>query len=390
MSDLTSSFRTKQHRPTHHRRAPSGSHDDPDSILARLPIGTHDYIRVLGAIIKKKNHEHAKKHKGVSHKTIYERERFLVRFFRELRRETKYNNLDPRQLANRHIEVMVERWVARGLHTATIHNYLSFLRTYASWISKAGMVREPEFYVGSESPHAHRTQVAAEDKSWSAKNVDVEKKIREITAFDVHVGRQLELCIRFALRPKEARHFRPHGTIIPREQTMPRDAAPFPECQEFVRIRHGTKGGRPRDVPLQTAEQRELLARLAAEVAPGTFVGQPGHTNLQSQSRFYYVIRKFGISKKDLGVVAHGLRHQNVNDGYEGECGAASPVRGGTSRPAGDHLARQRAAIRLGHSRVRVTVNYLGRQIRGAECQGPRADDNDAADVDNDAAEVTT
>jgi hypothetical protein len=109
MSDFTSSFRTKQHSPTHHRRAQSGSHDDPDTILARLPIGTHDYIRVLGAIIKKKNHEHAKKHKGVSHKTIYERERFLVRFFRELRRETKYNNLDPRQLANRHIEVMVER-----------------------------------------------------------------------------------------------------------------------------------------------------------------------------------------------------------------------------------------------------------------------------------------
>jgi Phage integrase, N-terminal len=219
----------------------SGSHDDPDSILARLPIGTHDYIRVLGAIIKKKNHEHAKKHKGVSHKTIYERERFLVRFFRELRRETKYNNLDPRQLANRHIQVMVERRVARGLHTATIHNYLSFLRTYASWISKAGMVREPEFYVGNESPHAHRTQVAAEDKSWSAKNVDVEAKIREITAFDTHVGRQLELCIRFALRPKEARHFRPHGAIIPSEQAIPRDAAPFPECREFVRVRHGTR-----------------------------------------------------------------------------------------------------------------------------------------------------
>jgi integrase len=375
MSDFTTSLRTKQHSPTHHRRAQSGSHDDPDSILARLPIGTHDYIRVLGAIIKKKNHEHATKHKGVSHKTMYERERFLVRFFRELRRQTKYNNLDPRQLANRHIEVIVERWVARGLHTTTIHNYLSFLRTYASWIAKPGMVRAPEFYVGSESPHAHRTQVAIEDKSWSRKNVDVEGKIREIAAFDVHVGRQLELCIRFALRPKEARHFRPHGVIIPREQAIPRDAEPFPECREFVRVRHGTKGGRPRDVPLQTAEQRELLTRLAAEVPPGMFVGRPERSNAQSQARFYYVIRRFGISKKDLGVVAHGLRHQSANDGYEDECGAASPVRGGASRPAGDRLARQRAAVRLGHSRVRVTVNYLGRHVRGAECP------HDAAEV---------
>jgi hypothetical protein len=32
-------------------------------------------------------------------------------------------------------------------------------------------------------------------------------------------------------------------------------------------------------------------------------------------------------------VVAHGLRHQKVNDGYQDDCGSPSPVRGGTAGP---------------------------------------------------------
>jgi len=186
-----------------------GCESDPDTVLARLPIGTSDWIRVLGAILKKHNYKHSKKAKGVGFKTALDRQRLYAGFFRELRRHTPYSNLDPRQLANRHIEAMVERSTARNLATATIHNYLSFLRTYCGWIGKPGMVRKPEFYVGAESLHAHRTQVATSDASWTAKNVDIEGKIAEIAAFDAWVGLRLELCVAFGMRPKESGHFRP-------------------------------------------------------------------------------------------------------------------------------------------------------------------------------------
>ena len=369
---------TRKHRARPHEgRATHGASEDPDVILSRLPIGTRDFIRVVGAILKKHNHEHALKHKGVSYKTMLDRQRFLVAFFRELRRETKFMNLDPRQLGNRHIEEMVARWVERGLATATLHNYLSFLRTYAGWIGKPGMVREPQYYVGPESPHAHRIQVATSDKSWTAMKVDISAKIAEIGAFDPWVGMQLELCAEFGMRPKEARHFRPHGSIIKRDEANPRDTAPFPECAEFVRVKHGTKGGRPRDVPLMTDAQRELLARVTAAVPSGMFVGRPDHTSKQSQSRFYYVIRKFGVSRDQLGVVAHGLRHQKVNDRYEEDCGAPSPVRGGTGRPFGDGRARERGAKLLGHSRLRATTPYVGAQERGAEDEPPQTTDGD-------------
>lgn len=371
MSNSRSSKQVRLGRP-HQRRAPPGTSEDPDAILARLPVGTRDYIRVVGALLKKFNHQHATKHKGVSFDTMLDRQRFLAAFFRELRRHTQFNNLDPRQLANRHVTVMVARWVERGLKTATIHNYLSFLRTYAGWIGKAGMVLPPEHYVGSDSPHAHRKQVATQDKSWSAKHIDIKAKTAEIAAFDPWVGLQVEICDAFGLRGKEARHFHPHDAIIPREQANPRDAEAFPEAEFFVQVRHGAKGGRARDVPLTTAAQRELIERCCADVAKGMYVGRPGRTSEQNQNRFHYVLRKFGISEKQLGVVAHGLRHQLVNDEYERDTGSPTPVRGGDVRPIGDTFARERAAARLGHSRVQIVSCYIGPQDRGPEGGSPR------------------
>ena len=293
---------------------------------------------------------------------MVDRQRFLAAFFRELRRHTRFIKLDPRQLAGRHVEHMVARWVERGLATATIHNYLSFLRTYADWIGKAGMVRNPEFYVGVESQHAHRTQVAMTDHSWTAKEVNIAAKIAEVSTFDPWVGLQLELCAQFGMRGKEARHFRPHEAVIPREAANARDAQAFPECETFLRLRHGTKGGRTRDVPVMSETQRALLERVKAMVAPGMYVGWPGYTSQQSQSRFYYVIRKFGVSKKDLGIVAHGLRHQRVNDAFEKDSGSLSPVRGGRGTVLHDEEARRRAARLLGHNRLQVTNCYLGKQ----------------------------
>ena len=344
----------------HPRREVRTSPTDPHYILRTTPQGTRDWPRVLGAILRLHNHEHSSKHKGVSLKTMNDRQKFLVGFFDELRKQTPFRDADPRNLGSRHVEVMVERWVSRGLATATIHNYLSFLRTFAGWTGKQGMVRSPEHYVGEGSPHAHRSQVASEDHSWSAKEVDALALISRVADADAWVGLQLELCYHFGMRGKEARHFRPHGCVIDRLNANPPDAAPFPGVQQFVRIANGTKGGRPRDVPLITDAQRDLLARCCAQVEPGMYVGYPGMSPLAAQSRFYYVVRKFGISKRELGIVVHGLRHEHINDRYEEDAGAPSPVRGGTNTSPESAQARLRAARVLGHGRLEVTTCYLG------------------------------
>jgi hypothetical protein len=76
---------------------------------------------------------------------------------------------------------------------------------------------------------------------------------------------------------------------------------------------------------------------------------------VRARRRFYYILNKFGITKKQLGVVAHGLRHQHVNDAFERDTGAPSPVRGATARSTDDKIARQRASNVLGHGRLQVT-----------------------------------
>jgi integrase len=367
----------------HPPRERAGSIDHPDHVLKTLPIGTPDYIRVVGAILKKHNALHSAKHKGVSVETMVDRARFLVAFWRELRRKTKFNAVDPRQLNGRHVECMVARWLDRRLATATIHNYLSFLRTYAGWIGKPGLVRPPEYYVGADSPHAHRSYVATEDHSWTARNIDIEAKIQEVSAFDERVGLQLELCYRFGLRAKEARFLRPCEALVERDLALPKDAQAFPEAATFLRISRGAKGGRHRDVPIKTDAQRAALARAQALCPDGAHLGQPGLTAMQAQTRFYYVVRKFGISKRELGVVAHGLRHQRVNDDFSADAGERSPVRGATSASADDESARERATRLLGHSRTQITNCYLG-----SSTQLPQAVTVSTSSTDADAAEA--
>lgn len=348
----------------HAARPPSGSPSDPETILRDVPIGHRDWKRVLGAVLALHNHKHASKMKGVSYKTMLDRQRFLASFYDDLRHNTRFCNADPRELQQRHVRAAADLWRERGLSTATVHNYLSFLRTYCEWIGRPGLVRDVEFYYGENSPYLHRQRVAREDHSWLAKRVDVEAKLTEVYAHDRWVAMQLELCYRFGMRPKEARFFRPHVAVIPRELANPRDAEHFPGCERFLRVRYGTKGGRPRDVPIRTDEQRALIARAMESVAPGMYVGEPGRSAQQNLHRFYNVLRRFGITKAGLGVVAHGLRHQHANDDYAASSGAASPVRGGHCDRETDVVSRHAVAAILGHERLDITNCYLGSSRR--------------------------
>lgn len=368
MNDIHHSRRT--HDLGHARRGAKGGHNDPQAQLDRLPIGHRDYKRVLGALLKLHNHAHAGKHKGVSFETMRVRQRFLMGFFAELRTRTKYANLDPRALATRHIEAMVALWLARGLSTATIHNYLSVLRTFGAWIGKPGLVRRPDFYVGTASPHAHRSQNASYDHGWSARDVYAADIVERVHAIDPLIALRLELCNQFALRPKESGHLRPHEAIIPRARANPRDAEPWPGVDDFLHVQHGTKGGRPRDVPITTPAQRELLERVKATVAPGQFVGDPSKTAVQNRRRFYHVMSRVGITKAQLGVVPHGLRHDRANDLFEATTGHPSPVRGGHAVP-NEITARGRLKIArlLGHGRPRITAYYLGAVAHRRESQ---------------------
>jgi integrase len=247
-------------------------------------------------------------------------------------------------LRGKHIEALANDWRARGLSASTLQNNLSIFRTFAEWIGKAGMVRGIEHYLGSRT--TARSSIAREDKSWSAKGVDIATKIEQVRQTDARVALQLELQLAFGLRAREAMQLRPN----------------LADKGTYLSITHGTKGGRDRVEPIRTAEQRILLERARTFCATlSSCTSDPCRRLSQWKNHYYEVVRSCGISRRD-GITGHGLRHQYANERYRELTGADSPVRGGTTvgRDA-DHVAREVVAEELGHSRVDVTTHYLGR-----------------------------
>jgi hypothetical protein len=98
-------------------------------------------------------------------------------------------------------------------------------------------------------------------------------------------------------------------------------------------------------------------------VAPGQFVGDAAKTATQNRRRFYHVMSRLGVTKRQLGVVPHGLRHERANDEYEVATGHPSPVRGGHD-VSNDTTGRHRIARLLGHGRPRISSYYIGALAR--------------------------
>jgi integrase len=335
---------------------------DPDAVLAALPLGDRDWKRILAALLAKHGHKHGIKLKGVSNRTLYERPRFLFQFFKDLHAHTIYHTVEPRCLGNRHVAGMVHMWAERGLAAGTIANYLSILRVFATWIGKdPGIVRTAAQYLGADSPLAHRRQVADHDHSWVAAGVELPNILERIRALCPYVAIQAEFSREFGLRPKEARCLRPHEAVIARAQVIARDVDPKSLATHYLHLGPGTKGGRPRDVPIETQSQWELIRQAQALVPAGRYLGRPGHSLKQNTGHYYRVLAKVGVARNELGVTPHGLRHEFANTEYEKHAGAASPVRRGLARDREtERAAREVVSRLLGHTRRRAASFYCG------------------------------
>lgn len=138
----------------------------------------------------------------------------------------------------------------------------------------------------------------------------------------------------------------------------------------FLRVKRGTKGGRLRFAAVRTDAQHMALAHARSMVRrPQSHLGHPGLSLKQSLDLFSNVVRSVGLTKRDLGVTPHGLRHQFAADLYFDITHVQPPVRG--SDPCTDHAALQAAyrevAMQLGHNRIQVSTAYLG-SMSGQVC----------------------
>jgi integrase len=313
--------------------------------------------RLLQEIISAHNDRHAVKPKGVSFKTREERANALFRCFRDLR-ALGYKIQNPQCLGGRHVQALVRDWTAeqprsreRTLSPAMIQSELSHLRTFADWIGKAGLVLPAESYV--ENPAlVRRRYVATADKGWQAHGVNPDVLIDQIAAHDPWVGAQLRVARAFGLRVKEAVMLRPDCATKPDEAGTP---------ERYLEVTRGTKGGRLRLVPIDTEPKRAALEAARRLVGRESgHLGHPARDLKQNLDRLHYVMRKFGVTRRALGITAHGLRHGYAADRYEALAGTPAPIRGGCApEKTTDRRARLAVAEELGHGREQIVSAYI-------------------------------
>ena len=163
---------------------------------------------------------------------------------------------------------------------------------------------------------------------------------------DAHVRMSLELQQAFGLRREEAIKMIP--TIADQGDRLILKAS-------------WTKGGKAREIPIRTPEQRIVLDRALALVGRGALI--PLGRNYVNQLRVYegQTIRA-GLS----GM--HGLRHAYAQQRYLELTGWLCPVAGGPTskmlsreQKARDTAARLEISRELGHEREQITAAYLGR-----------------------------
>lgn len=323
-------------------------------------LGPKGWKDQLQGFIDENNWRHASKDKGVSFKTKDDRATFLFSVFKTLYRANPRFGVEPRNFADRHVKYLVACWVGRGLSPGTLQVYMSYLRAFCEWIHRPGMVLPLERYP-SDSALAKRTCVAHEDKSWIGHGIVPVEKLAEIRAYDARVACCLRNCLADGMRVKEALMLRPHLAERDGQLFVTSDSRAM-KCGTYLELKRGTKGGRVRWVPIDTPEKRAALDEAKQLLKSETgHLGDPTKTLAQNIRHIKYVCEKFGITKAESGVTAHGLRHQYAAERYEEFSGTPAPVRGGepVAREV-DRAARLRVADELGHARENITGAYLG------------------------------
>jgi hypothetical protein len=247
-----------------------------------------------------------------------------------------FRGMNPRSLKQKHVEALVKDWLRQDLAVGTIKNRMAVLRWWAEKTERRNVVAGSNAYYGIPD----RQFVTNTSKAKEVGKQDLEKII------DPYVRMSLELQRAFGLRREEAIKFIPT----------------FADRGDHIRLKSSwTKGGKERDVPVRTDEQREVLKRAHQLAGNGALI--PGERKYIQQLRSY----ERQTANASLSKL-HGLRHAYAQARYEELTGWKAPAAGGpVSRALSpgqkvmDHQARRIISQELGHIREQITSVYVGR-----------------------------
>jgi site-specific recombinase XerC len=269
-----------------------------------------------------------------SHATQADRQRTLMLASRQLR-EAGFWQMRATSLKGRHADELITRWKGEGLSAGTLKNRIAHLRWWAEKVGRAGVIPTDN----TQLAIPQRRFVTNEDRSSS-----LEGKLERVS--DPYVRMSLALQEAFGLRREESIKFQPR----------------YADRGDHIALMGSwTKGGRPRAVPITTAEQRAALDQAHQLAGAGSLI-PPHKTYIQQRHTYDGQCKAAGLSRM------HGLRHRYAQSRYEVLIGWKAPARGGpvartltSAQRRLDLIVRQTISDELGHERPQITAVYLGR-----------------------------
>lgn len=286
----------------------------------------------------------------------------LFKVLEELRHEKSRMGIrNLTELGQAHVVALVRFWVNEGQSAAYIETKTSMLRGWFDLVGRPSTVPIHSEWKrilkekGVDITKLRRTKVAKVDLSWQARGICPEEVIEAVTADDEVVGTMLALEYVFGARVKESWRVCPYMA----------DGG-----DRGLHLTDGTKGGRSRWVPVHpnpaiAAIQQDVLRKALAVAAnhPRRMLYTPDLKLNQMRNRYYTVMRRHGITRKELGVTSHGLRHGFVHGMFEAMAGLPAPV----LRAAPVQLYHQRRDVILqALSEISEATGHSRRDIVGA------------------------
>lgn len=265
--------------------------------------------------------------------TQRDRERLLDQFANQLQ-DMGYRHMHASSLKPKHVERLVEHWKQEGLAAGTIKNRMAELRWWAEKIGKPAVVARGNEHYGI----ANRRYVTNESKARELTDGDLAK------VADAYTRMSLRLQAAFGLRRAESIKIRPEwadrGDTLQLKDTW-------------------TKGGKAREVPIRSAEQRQLVDEAKQLAGRGSLIPS-AMMYVDQLRRFEHQCAVAGIHR------VHGHRHQYAQMRYKQLTGWAAPAAGGprsrdlsASERDLDRMARVTISRELGHERQQIVAVYL-------------------------------
>lgn len=255
-------------------------------------------------------------------------------------------NLD--EITGKQVRHVFHEFEAQALSPSWVANVNTTIRRFGIWLGKPEMCPPVAKLVEFPSNFV-RKQSAKIAKDWDSLNIDFDNICADVERENPVTALQMQLSNNFGTRVQEFLMFRPQVVIF--------------ESKDCIYLKDGTKGGRARFVPIETQKQRELVEKATklADPVSGILIAKPGYSLRQAINHYNHLVAKVGITKRELGITTHGLRHGYACGVYKEMTGVNAPVLGGGFvDPVLDKKARVEVANRLGHSRIDITSAYLG------------------------------